>query len=148
MASRLRGRPWRLGNSVAVLDQYSTRAPRFKRSLVEWRSRGEVAQREAAECPRRHFLDAEDVRLVGSRELDHLVQEASRLKRNGVAVEQVPAPHEHQPGVEEAADPCAETIVSPDLKGLRTDSTSPTGNQTAVGSVQCFEPSKSRLTPN
>ena len=47
------------------------------------------------ERPRRHLLHAEHVRLVGRRERDHLVEERAPLRRDGVPMEEVPAPDEH-----------------------------------------------------
>src|SRR5204862_6027753 len=65
------------------------------RERPERRARGEVARREPVERPRGHLLQAQDVRIVGGREPNHLVQKLPSLHRHGVAVEEVPAPDEH-----------------------------------------------------
>src|SRR5205823_3267334 len=55
----------------------------------------DVADGEPSERPRRDLLDTEDVRVVGRRELDHLVEIGAPPGRKGVAVEEVPAADEH-----------------------------------------------------
>ena len=61
----------------------------------ERRTRSNVADGEAAHGPRGHLLQAENVRTVGGRKADHLVEVGAPLRRHGVPVEQVPAPNEH-----------------------------------------------------
>ncbi|TML77778.1 MAG: glycosyltransferase family 4 protein [Actinobacteria bacterium] len=49
--------------------------------------------------PHRQLLQAHDVGTVACDELDHLREERPALGRRGVAVEEVPSPHEHGHGV-------------------------------------------------
>ena len=83
-----RSRPW-----WSEVSRRPSRGRRRKRA--ERRPRGDVADREAAERPRRHLLDAQHVGVVGGRELDHLVEERASLRRERVAVKEVPGPDEH-----------------------------------------------------
>src|SRR5207247_8890067 len=59
------------------------------------RPRRHVTHREAVERARGNLLQAEDVRIVRRRELDHLLQERVPLGRHRVAVEEVPAADQH-----------------------------------------------------
>src|SRR5581483_11967276 len=54
---------------------------------------------ELPQRPHRQLLQADDRRLVLRHELDHRAEEGAALGRRGVAVEEVPSPHEHGHGV-------------------------------------------------
>ena len=54
---------------------------------------------EMRQCPDRQLLQAHDVRMVASHELDHLAEERPPLRRRGLAVEEVPSSDEHGHGV-------------------------------------------------
>src|SRR5207302_2268117 len=77
----------RLGETATELGGDRQRADR--------RPGGEVAGSEAVERPGGNLLQAQDVRVVGGREPDHLVEEGHPLRRDAVAVKEVPAPDQH-----------------------------------------------------
>src|SRR5262249_24124851 len=88
--------PGEQGAQEAVVDARQRAAQRRRdRQRAERGPRGHVADGEPAECPRRHLLGAEDVGIVGCRELDHLVEVGVPTGRHRVAVEPVPTAHEH-----------------------------------------------------
>ena len=68
---------------------------RRDRQRAEARGGRDVSDGEARERPRRHLLQAEDVRIVGGRERDHLVDVGAPSRGPRVAVVEVPAPDEH-----------------------------------------------------
>ena len=51
---------------------------------------------EPAERPGRHLLQADDVGMVGGDELDHLAEIRAPLRREGVAVKEIPRADEHR----------------------------------------------------
>ena len=71
--------------------------PAAELALPSRGARGDGADRlhaapglEVPQRPDRHLLQADDVRAVGGDELDHLAEERAPLRRDGVAVEEVP----------------------------------------------------------
>ena len=80
-----------------VLPGQAVPEPGADRDRPDPRPGCDVARGEEAERPGRHLLHAEHGRVVGGCEPHHLAEESRALRRDGVPVEEVPAPNQHMP---------------------------------------------------